>query len=205
MTRGRVLPWRPEEDAYLVDNYATMPCDAIAFYLRRTNSGVWKRASRLGLSKPHMGKFQPGNTRGATRRFVAGNTPGNKGQRTRLRIWERTVALFADHAELTKTDIASLLDVPIKSISGSLAQCPDGLMHIDRWALIGRHYHAIYVAGPGDDAEKPNRSAAHEEAQAARDRRNAELLTRPEPIPNPVAWLWGVPCATDYKQAAEAA
>ncbi len=201
MKRGRVRPWRPEEDAYLVENYATMACDAIAFYLRRTNSGVWKRASRLGLSKPHMGKFQPGNTLGATRRFAAGNTPSNKGQRTRLRIWERAVALFDSHKELTQSDMARLLDVPIGSVSGSLAQRPDGLMHIDRWQLVAKHYHAIYVAGHGDDAEKPNKTA-HLIAISADQKRK---LAEPDPIPNPVAWLWGIPQATDYKQAAQAA
>lgn len=178
-----------------------MPCAAIAFYLRRTVSGVWKRASRLGLAKVNSTQFKPGNTIGQMRRFKPGNTPATKGQRTKLRIWERAVALFADHAELTQTEIARLLDVPIKSISGSLAQCPDDMMHIDRWMLIGKHYHAIYVVGPGDDAEKPNKSAQLDAVRADVERRSA----RPDPIPNPVAWLWGVPCATDYKQAAEAA
>lgn len=201
MKRGRVLPWRLKEDEYLRQNYATMDSRSIAFYLRRTQQGVWRRANRLGLSKPNGSRFQTGNQIGALRRFAVGNTPATKGQRTKLRIWERAVALFDDHKELTQTEIAQLLDVPIGSISGSLVQRPDGLMHIDRWMLIGKHYHAIYVGGPGDDAEKPNKSAQLDAVRADMERQSAT----PDPIPQPRSWLWGIPQATDYKQAAQAA
>lgn len=201
MTRGRVLPWRPAEDDYMRQHYSTMSCAAIAFYLRRTKQGVWQRAKRLGLSKVNGGRFQPGNQVGQLRRFAIGNTPATKGQRTKLRLWERAVALFDDHKELTQTDIARLLDVPIGSISGSLVQRPEGLMHVDRWMLIGKHYHAIYVSGPGDDAEKPNKSAHLVAISADQQRKLAE----PEPIPRPIFGPWGIPWTTDYKQAAQAA
>jgi len=191
--RGRILPWRPHEDEYLRENYATMPSNAIAFYLRRTESGVWKRASRLGLVKSNSTRFQPGNQIGKLRRFIKGNAPANKGQRTKLRLWERAVALFDDHKELTQSDIARLLDVPMGSVSGSLSQRPKGLMRIDRWTLIGNHYHAIYVGGNGEDAPKPNKSAAREEVRVRE--------TKPDAIPKPTAWLWGLPTGTDYNQA----
>ncbi len=201
MKRGRILPWRPHEDDYLRQHYATMPVEAIAFFLRRTKGGVWQRAGRLGLSKPHSGKFQPGHNHGVASRFKSGNAPANKGKRTKLRIWERVVALFDDHRELDQADMASLLEVPKGSISGALHQRPEGLMHIDRWVLIGKHYHAIYVAGPGEDAEKPNQRLAQQEIQAQAMKRIAE----PDPIPRPIFGLWGMPVSTDYRKAAEAA
>jgi hypothetical protein len=189
MKRGRILPWRPHEDDYLRQHYATMSADAIAFFLRRAKGGVWQRAVRLGLSKPHGGNFQPGHT------------PANKGQRTKLRIWERIVALFEHHSELTQSDMASILDIPIGSISNSLGHRTEGLMHIDRWQLVDRHYIAIYVAGPGEDAEKPNQRLAKEFARES----VLQRITEPDPIPRPIFGLWGMPVSTDYRKAAEAA
>lgn len=192
MKRGRVLPWRPHEDEYLVQNYATMPSRAIAFYLRRTESGIWKRASRLGLSKPNGSQFQVSNEIGRLRWFEKGNKVAAKGARTKLRLWERAVALFEDHSELTQSEMAQLLNVPSSSISGSLVQRPDGLIYIDRWQLVYRHYVAIYRAGQGPDAQKPNKSA-HKAAPV--------IESPPQPVPQPTSWLWGLPIATDHNQA----
>lgn len=192
MKRGRVLPWRPHEDEYLRQNYATMPCQTIAFYLRRTKSGVWKRASRLKLSKPNGSRFQPGNEIGKLRRFAKGHTPATKGQRTKLRLWERAVNLFQDHTELTQSEMAQLLGVPSSSISGSLVQRPDGLIYIDRWRLDFRHYVAIYRAGQGTDAPKPNKRA---------HKAKPVIESPPQPVPQPTSWLWGLPIATDHNQA----
>lgn len=186
MKRGRILPWRPHEDDYLREHYAILPCESIAFYLRRTQGGVWQRAKRLGLSKPHMGKFQPGNTLG--NRFTAGNTPANKGQRTKLRIWERVVSLFDEHKELSIREMAQLLDTTAGSVAGSLWQVPDGLLHIDRWILQGRDWAAIYVAGPGKDADKPNQQAAKDHERKQR----IEQAQIPHPVPRPALGLWGL-------------
>lgn len=193
MNRGRILPWREADDAYLRENYATMSAEAIAFFLRRTMASVWKRASRLGLSRENDARFKHGNTIGFDYAFKKGSIPANKGSRTKLRIWERAAALFDEHKELTQTDMARLLGVPSSSVSGSLVQRPKGLMHIDRWTLIGKHYHAIYAAGPGDDAEKPNKSAQLDAIHADMTRQSAT----PNPIPAPVHFLWGICIATN--------
>lgn len=192
MKRGRILPWRDHEDEYLTANYSVMPGDAVAFFLGRTMQSVWARASRLGLSKQNPACFKIGHK--PVNAFQAGNIPATKGKRTKLRLWERAAALFESNKELTQADIASLLNVPLGSVSGSLAQRPDGLMYIDRWALINKHYVAIYAAGNSKDAPKPNKSA--ERAEVKRKE------SKPQPIPSPTSWLWGVPQATDYNQAA---
>lgn len=195
--RGRVRPWRPEEDAYVRAHYATMRCDAIAFFLRRTQCGVWKRASRLGLEKQNSTKFQPGHTIGP--RFAPGNIPANKGKRTKLRIWERVELLFEEHAELTQADMSKLLGVPLGSLSGSLRQAPKHVCHIDRWMIVGKHWVGVYAKGPGADADKPNRRADTAEARA----RLIADASKPLPIPRPQLGPWG--CVWNTTQAVEAA
>ena len=204
MRRAPHRPWSPEDDQYLRDHYAGMTCSALAFYLRRTEASVWKHANLLGLSKNNLAVFKSGNQVGAEFRFQAGNTPQNKGQRTKLRVHERIVQLFDHHAELTQADMCRLLDSPPGSISGALHQRPAGLMRIARWIKSGKNYIAIYRAGPGDDAPKPSQAAIEAERQARAEAQLAADLARPEPIPAPVEYLWGL-CIKTSNQTRRAA
>lgn len=203
MRRAPHRPWSPEDDQYLRDHYAGMTCSALAFYLRRTEASVWKHANLLGLQKNNVAVFKPGNQVGAEFRFQSGNTPPNKGQRTKLRVYERIAQLFDHHDELTQADMGRLLGSPSGSISGALHQRPAGLMRIARWIKSGKNYIAIYVRGAGDDAPKPSQAAIEAAQKARQEAKLAEEMARIEPIPAPVEHLWGICIKTnDTRRAA---
>lgn len=63
MTARRMQIWTPEEDAQLRAHYATMHTPALAALLGRPLPGLYKRAKRLGLTKPHVlnPDFRPHN------------------------------------------------------------------------------------------------------------------------------------------------
>lgn len=173
MKRGRVRPWRPEEDAYLVENYATMPSSAIAFYLHRTESGVWKRASRLLLKKQHGGNFQPGHT------------PANKGKKTKAALLVIAALKCGPMSmrELIKATGAS--ESAIGSAIKLVRADKDIGLHVKSWDLIPpRHWAARYALGHGESAPRP----------VAKPRIYVPKIQDPyeiQPIPRPAAYLWG--------------
>ena len=46
--------WTKEEDLILIENYGNLPNKELGKMLNRTSSGVWKRASKLGLKSDRI-------------------------------------------------------------------------------------------------------------------------------------------------------
>jgi len=185
--------------------------------LEKQNQTKWKPGAQVGVEY----RFKPGHTVGPRfakgntygKKFAPGNIPHNKGtgkpreskqKRTpkepkattnRLVIWERCAALFDKYRELKQKDMQRILGLRSGSVSNALSTRPAGLFHIDRWVQVGRNFEAVYVKGQGYDAEKPNK-------EIERERERVIRLEKPDRIPQPVSWLWGMPVETDYRKAA---
>lgn len=69
--------WTIEQKALLKACYATMTIEELSALLGRSKWAVHAKARELGLSKPHLKRFD-GTQRG--RPFVPGQDPWNKGQ-----------------------------------------------------------------------------------------------------------------------------
>lgn len=190
--------------------------------LKKPNYTKWTPGTQVGAEyrfKPGHSigpRFQPGSTAGKAHWFRVGNVPHNKGTGTKkepkriakppkpikeptvkLCIWERCAALFDRYKELKQKDMQRILGLRSGSVSNALQTRPHGLFYIDRWVQVNRNFEAVYVAGNGYDAERPNK-------EEERQRERAIKIEKPDPIPHPVSWLWGVPTSTSYSPASPA-
>lgn len=182
--RGRVRPWRTEEDAYLRENYSLMETEAIAFYLRRTIQSVWQRAKRTGLARPNSGHFKSGNVP-ANKKPVVPVVP-------RKTVFDMCVEVLEQHDDMTILEMAAALNIKSTAVGKAMSHREPGYIYICRWEKVGHVYVGHYKAGDKPSVLKPNTKPKAKPLE--------EKVV--EEIPVPTEFLWGIAISTNAARVA---